>query len=475
VNFRGRLKPSSPLLLPSFVRVKPSTLSLVAVIGCLAAMGVGRAAAAQPAPFGSSDDPLEVPPPVFGRPPGLVGAYVGPAFIGSEWTLGVAAEASGRRGPVHAAVDYTLHVDEDGFYDPEVDELIDIARAVRYLRLEPAVGRPLYVRAGPLRRVELSSGQLVRGFGTWAAHDERAPGLELAAAVGPVDVVGFVEDVRLGGVAGVQVQVSPLRRAADDRLRTVRVAVAAVHDAGPAADSSTTAVQVDARGDLARLGGIALTPWASYARFLNYGQSLGVGADVGSSDLVGTARVRFRLGLFASSDEFVPGYFSPLYAVANVHDRVIEADGFYDADTTSTPLAGIPLGEASAGLDVVAELRILAFGQFEVFQHIRRHIGAGGQSAYAARVAYRPRDPAGVRLDLMFERQGFKRVLGLFGDLRDLNALVLDLDAPLPFFGLRLSLRSRYGYERLPDAADGGRRFLVQRRFEPLVGLRWAW
>jgi hypothetical protein len=376
---------------------------------------------------------------------------------------------------VHAALDYTWHIDEDGLYDPAVDEVIDIARAVRYLRIEPAVGRPLYVRAGPVRRVELSTGHLVRGFGTWAAHDERAPGLELSAAAGPVDVLGFIEDVRMGGVAGAQVSLAPLAGAADERLRTVRLAVSGVHDAGPPADSSTTALQVDARGDLARLGGIALTPWVSYARFLHYGQSLGAGADVGSSDLVGTARVRLRLGLFASTDEFIPGYFSPLYAVANVHDRVIEADGYYDADTTSSPLAGIALGEASAGVDVVAELRILAFGQFEVFQHIRRHIGAGGQSAYAARVAYRPRDPAGVRLDLMFERQGFKRVLGLFGDLRDLNALILDLDAPLPFFGLRLSLRSRYGYERLPDAADGGRRFLVQRRFEPLVGLRWAW
>jgi hypothetical protein len=430
---------------------------------------------AQPVPFGSSDDPMEIPPPVFGRPPATIGVYAGPAYLGSEWTLGIAAEATGRRGPVHGALDYTVHVDEDGLYDPAVDEVIDMARAVRYLRLEPAVGRPIYVRAGPLRRIELSTGQLVRGFGTWAAQDERAPGVEMSAALGPADLVGFLEDVRLGGVVGAQVSLAPLAGSSDDRLRTVRLAVAAVHDAGPPTDSSTTALQIDARGDLARIGGIALTPWASYARFLHYGQSLGAGADIGSSDLVGTARVRLRLGFFASSDEFIPGYFSPLYAVANVHDRVIEADGFYDADTTSSPLAGIPLGQASAGLDVVAELRILAFGQFEVFQHIRRHIGAGGQSAYAARVAYRPRDPAGVRLDLMFERQGFKRALGLFGDLRDLNALILDLDAPLPVLGLRLSLRSRYGYERLPDAAAGGRRFLVQRRFEPLVGIRMAW
>ncbi len=437
----------------------------------LGAGGVAATAYAQPAPFGSSDDPLETPLPIFGRGPSAAGAYIGPAFVGSGWTLGVGADAEGRRGPLHGALAYSLHADDDGLYEPEVDELYDIARAVRYVRLEPAVGRPLYVRAGPLRRVELSTGHLMRGFGTWAAHDERALGVETSVAWGPVDAMAFIDDVRLNGVTGAQVAFAPLAGAPDERMQTLQVTLAAVHDLGIETDSATTAFQADVRGDLVRLGGIALSPWISYARFLHHGQSLGAGADVGSSDLVGTARVRLRLGLFGSSTEFIPGYFNPLYPVANVHDRIVEADGFYDADTTDSPLAAIPLDEARGGVDAVVEVRVLAFGQFEVYQHIRRHIGPGAQSAYAARVAFRPRDPAGVRLELLYERQGFKGILGLFGDLRDQNALVLDLDAPLPY-GLRLSLRSRYGYRRLPDADDGGRRFLVQRRFEPLVGIR---
>jgi len=450
------------------------SLALRGALAVAWAVVAAPAAGAQPTPFGSSDDPLEAPPPVFGRPPVTGGIYAGPAFLGSEWTLGIAAEARGRRGPLHAALGYTLHLDEDGVYAPERDELLDLARTVRYVRLEPAVGRRVYVRAGPLQRVELSTGHLVRGFGTWAAHDDRAPGIEASASAGAVDAMAFLEDVRLGGVAGAQLAFEPLRRSGNPRLRAVRLALAAVHDAGPAGDSSTTAVQADVRAEAARAGGIALTPWVSYARFLNFGQSLGAGADLGSSELAGTARIRLRAGVFASSDGFQPGYFSPLYHVANVHDRVVEAYGHYDADTTAAPLAGIPLGDASGGADVVVELRVLAFGQFEVFQHLRRHIGAGAQSAYAARVAYSPRNPDGVRLDLLFERQGFKGVLGLFGDIGDQNALVLDLDAPLPY-GLRLSLRSRYGYERLPDDAGGGRRFLVQRRFEPLVGVRASW
>ena len=36
----------------------------------------------------------------------------------------------------------------------------------------------------------------------------------------------------------------------------------------------------------------------------------------------------------------------------------------------------------------------------------------------------------------------------------------------------RLFVRSRYGFRRVADAPDGTARYLVERRFEPLVGLR---
>ncbi len=425
---------------------------------------------AQPLGFGSSDDPLESPLTLFESPPFVGTVYAGPAYVGSEWTLGLALDAEGQRGSLRGALAATIHVDEDGLYRPEVDEPIDALRAVRYLRLEPTARRPLYVRFGPLQRVELGTGHLVRGFGTWAAPDERAPGLEAAAVLGPVEATAFVEDVRLDGVVGGSVSASPFRRAAGPRLQSVRLTLAAVHDLGLHGESATTAGSADARFDLVRIGGIALSPWASYARYLEHGQSLGVGADVGASDLVGTARVRLRLGAFASSNGFTPGYFSPLYALSNPRDRIVVADTYYDADTTSTGLAAVPLDSARGGLDLVGELRILAFGQFEVYQHLRRHVGVGEQSAYAARFAFRPRDPNGVRLAVAFERQDFKSFFGLFSRLKDENALVLDVDAPLPY-GLRLSVRSRYGYRRLEDDGDA-RRFLVQRRFEPLVGIR---
>ena len=48
---------------------------------------------------------------------------------------------------------------------------------------------------------------------------------------------------------------------------------------------------------------------------------------------------------------------------------------------------------------------------------------------------------------------------------------MLDVTAPVGAGG-QLFVRSRYGYRRLPG--DGPGRFLAERRFEPLVGVRLA-
>ncbi len=438
----------------------------------LALPTLAASASAQPLLFGQADDPLEVATPSVARPQASAAAFAGPAFLGAQWVGGGRFEAEAQRGRLSAAFGTTLHFDENGFVGPETDELYDLARLVRYVRLAPRPGLPLYARLGPPRRVEFSTGHLVRGYTTTTAWDERTLGVEAAFASGPLAAQAFVDDVRLNGVGGVRVEVAPARGAAGARLASLRIGVGAVHDLGLRGDSATTAVQADVRLDAVRFGGLALAPWVSVAEYLNYGRGLGVGADVGAADLVGTARVRLRLGAFVSSARFVPGYVNAFYPVANVRDRIVSADAFYDADTTDADLAGTPLSEAEGGLDLVGELRVLGFGAFEVYGHLRRHVGNTPQSAVAVRLAARPRTPDGLRLELAFERQGFGSVFGLFGELRDQNALVLDADAPLLAGRARLGLRARYGYRRLPDAPEGGARYLVERRFEPLVGLR---
>jgi hypothetical protein len=110
-----------------------------------------------------------------------------------------------------------------------------------------------------------------------------------------------------------------------------------------------------------------------------------------------------------------------------------------------------------------------------VSQHVRRHIGPEDASAYAIRLAGRL--PGGGRAEFALEREGFRGFFDLISNLGDQNTLVLDLALPVRQRGF-VFVRSRYGYRRL-DAVEGGAdapglpaRYLVERRFEPLVGLR---
>ena len=69
------------------------------------------------------------------------------------------------------------------------------------------------------------------------------------------------------------------------------------------------------------------------------------------------------------------------------------------------------------------------------------------------------------------QREGRTSLRSLFDDFRDQNVLVFHLDYALPG-PARLYLRSRYGYRRVADGPGGQERYLVERRFEPFVGLR---
>src|SRR5690606_15775675 len=98
-------------------------------------------------------------------------------------------------------------------------------------------------------------------------------------------------------------------------------------------------------------------------------------------------------------------------------------------------------------------------------------------SAFRPRPAVRPLPlrppPRGERFRFVFavQRQGRTTFWSLFGDFRDQNVLVFHLDYALSDLA-RLFVRSRYGFRRVADAPDGTARYLVERRFEPLVGLR---
>ena len=451
---------------------------VLAVVG----WSVGPITQAQTAPFGSSGDPLETPFGRFGR--GLrATAYVGPAFLGASWWTAASADVEGRVGPVGFGLGGTLHARPGDRYEPATDELYDAVRLVRYARLEPSARFPLYARVGPIERVTLGSGHLVRDYRSTTAWDERTLGAEAAVQSEGVSFGAFVGDVRFWqsrGVAGgfADVVLAPRARGA---LGTLRLGLGGVHDTGLPLDTTVTGLQAEIAGSVFSVATLALSPYVSYAEYRGYGRSLAVGADFGAPDVLDVARLRLRLAVFANSDGFTPGYVGPFYSISNVTDRIVTAASFFETDSVLA-YAGVPLGEVEGGVDVLTQAELLALGSFEFFYHFRRHYGDQPLSDFSLRVALRPSLVEGFRVALGIERQGLDSFFSLFRDLEDQNTLVFDIDYPLRDF-LHLSVRSRYGYRRLPADEAGPRLeadprpdapllFLVQRRFEPLIGLR---
>lgn len=440
------------------------------------ALALALPATAQPAAsptiygFGSADDPLEGPRASFARPSLVASAYAGPTFLGSAWRTAAAVELEGHSGALSAALGGTLHTGTDGLYDPEVDELYDLARLVRYVRLDPRPGRPLYARIGPPQRVTLGPGHLVRSYRTTTAWDERTLGFEAALESPGVTAAVFGGDVRMNSVVGGYASLAPMAGASTPWMRSLRLGVGGVHDFKPPSELAPTAIEADVRAEAFRFADLALTPFASYAQYLNYGRSVGVGADFGASRLADVAYVNIRMAFFLSGDGFLPGYFGPFYAVSNLENRIVAADSFFTG-TALVPV-DVPLGDVEGGLAWVTEAEFVLFRSFEFAYHFRRHYGDQALSDYSLRLAFRPRFLDGLRVELRTARQGLGSFFSLFSDLKDQNTLTFDVDYPLTS-AIHLSIRSRYGYRPLRlQSGEAPRYFLIQRRFEPFAGLR---
>lgn len=425
-------------------------------------------ASASPLEFGSADD-------LFERGSGRVesertvaSVFVGAGYLPDTWRGALRGRLEGERGPFSASVAATLHPAAGGLYGPEADEPYDGLRAIDYVRFNPSPGRPVYVRLGPTEHVTLGAGALARSYRTTTAWDERTLGAEASARVGRATASAFLDDVQLSGVVGGEVDVrTPF---AIGPLQDARLALGVVHDLGlpQSGDSSLTGVEATLR---ASLGGgrfaadapFGVTPFVTAARYLGHGGTLGAGADVDAFRFSDALRARARVAVFASSSQFVPGYVGPFYSVSNARERIVTGL----TTTEASDLVGTPLDSLGAGVDVVLDLRFVAFGRFEVSQHVRRHIGRDRASAYSLRLAARL--PQRARAELAIERQGFRGLFGFLNGLGDENTLVFDVAAPVGR-GAQAFVRSRYGYRRLRGAAPD--RFLAERRFEPLVGVR---
>ena len=431
------------------------------------------AAQGQPFSFGAADAPDEQISRTWWARSLTVEPRLGASLIGPQWRGVAALTVTASTPHFTARITPTVRGGIYGAYGPDTDEAYDLLRAVRFVRFEPSPRLPLYLRAGPTRRMRLGTGHLVDFFASNAAWDERTIGLEGALATRFATLAGFADDVRLDGVVGGHLALRPLA-AMDGRAASVEVGLSAVTDrtlrGGGETDSLTalTGVNADLQLDLLNLGGITLSPFATIAAYANYGRGVGAGLALGSDNFIDLARFRLRLAAFRSSDQFVPGYVGAFYTVSSPRARIVAADEFFEG-APQQPLAGTALQNVEGGSGVLTELRLLVFERVELWSSFYRHYGSQDLSAYHLRLFARGGE--GLCLAFGLDRGGLRGLFSLFDRLGDQTLLTFGLDYRL-LRPLWLHMDARYSFERLQDAPGGAPRFLPERRFEPTIGLR---
>ena len=459
VAFPMRLSPLLTVLLAALPLTVPAPLADAQVIT-----------------FGSAEDPLELHGAALARPVRRAQVNAGLSFLAPTWHGSAGAEVEAAAGRFSIGLGGLVRAEFDGTrYGPDASETYDLARIVRYARLNPRPGFPVYARVGPTRHVTLGSGALAEAFAGDADPDEFPIGAE-AAVAGPRGRLNvFTDDLRFGrSVVGGYAAFRPFPAAPAPMRRGFTVGAGAVHDLGLDGDRRTTAVQVDVRTRLGDDADLALRPWISYAEYLEYGRGGGVGVDFAADDLVGAGRARLRAGVWLNGAGFVPGYFGPFYAVAHPGARIIAADAYF-ADGRQRIPVDRQLADAPGGVSTELGFEAAIFESVFLDMHARFDFSDVPLNTSRFRVSARPGGIDGLVASFALYRQGLKNATSIFTSLEDdQNRLVLDLEYPLPG-AFRLLVRSRYGYARLSDdAATGERRYLVQRRFEPMVALRAA-
>ena len=463
----------------AFERIARSILYATCILGRAAAfLGVSAclwlqplAVSAQPVDFGSADDPAEQLQRVWWRYQNSLDAQTGLSLIADHWRAGVGMNMSLVTRSLTARLKGTVRGGIYGRYDQDSDELYDLLRIVEFARYNPPRDSRFYLRGGQLERVRLGTGHLVNFFNSYVAWDRRTVGVESMYGSRIVDLSVFTDNVLLNGVVGSRVALRPLGWGDNLRTQSLTVGFNYVTDLSlrDSVSRSVTAYNVDAGFNALPQGDIRLVPFASFAWYPQYGSGISFGATVESDNFIDLARFRLRVALYYNGSEFIPGYYGAFYQVSNPGARILNSYRYLVGET-EIEYEGVELDDALGGNDFETELRLLIFERFEFWYYFRRHYGTQSLSEFHLRVfLHQPRQ---LRIYVGLDRAGLKGYFSLFNDLGDQTALVFGTDYRIagPFWTF---IDARYTFEYVSTSPDGKAQYLVQRRFEPFVGIRF--
>lgn len=364
----------------------------------------------------------------------------------------------------------TMRAGVYGTYDPDIDEWYDLVRLVEFIRLNQPSRSSLHVRIGLINQMHLGTGHLVNFYNTTSAWDERTVGAELRLESRFVDIAAFTDNILLDGVTGGRLTLRPFANAENLRTRSFSAGFSAVTDIGTHRDDRTMLLGYNVDLSFIAVGSEAvhLSPFASFAWYPNFGSGLGFGAAFQSQNFIDLAQFHVRAGLFYNGRRFIPGYMGAFYRVNNDRARILKSAEYLVGEREIDP-EGTTLAEAIGGTDLLTELRLAVFERFELWYSFRRHYGTRPLSEYHLRLFVTA--PDRFRFNFGIDRGslgGFWSVFRTIGDRAALN-FGTEYHVSNNFW---IHIDARYTYEKVDEDQQQIEYFLVQRRFEPMAGIR---
>ena len=273
-------------------------------------------------------------------------------------------------------------------------------------------------------------------------------------------IEAFTADLTRRGVSGVRLALAPFDRG-EPGIRSRELSGASVEDFGVETDLAQPfrGMEAAARMVAYRSGSFDFVPFVSVAWLPDYGQGVLIGANLENANFIDTARLHLSLALHYNSSDFRTGYFGAFHPVSGRGRSIIS-----DADPTRRD---IPLRDVGRGNSILVESRILFFERFELWYAFQRYHGEQRLSEYHLRLFFSARN---IQLSVAQDRRGLKGFASLFGDLGEENRLRFGFDLRL-FGRVWLMTDAHYTY-RLNTVIEENSYFSIQRRFDPMIGLR---
>lgn len=418
-------------------------------------------AAGQNALFGSVDDPTERVSTSRWRQRASLEVGGGLSLVGPQWYTAALGDFMAVGPRYHVHLSSLIRTGVYGAYAPDTDESYDVLRIVESAKYQ-SVGGTVYARIGPLDRTRFGTGHLVSFLSTESARDDRTVGLETRLSNNVFNLEVFSERLSPNSLAGSRLTVKPFNTQ-NALFSTLELGASVVRDRKLPLQENTPfdASEADIRMQVYRTGGFQFFPFVSFARIVDYGQGLAFGADVENNNFADIARLHFRLALHYNSSDFQSGYYGAFYTV-NSHRAEIQ-------DESGQGSAGFTLREIERGNSIETEFRLLIFERFELWYNFMRYHGVQELSEYHLRLWLRTNR---FVISVGQDRRGLVGFRSLFDSLGDENRMSFNFDYRV-FQALWVKINANYTYIRIPDGEKELPQYIVQRRFNPMIVLRY--